>query len=506
MHQSAGSTGRACCCSLARCTRGSVLFSALLSGLPPRARAQQASTPIPLPNPVPVATAVRATPAAPVIYGRLDDPAWQAAPAITDLTQREPHEGQPATERTEARVVYTDNALYVAIRAFDSHPDRIVAHLTRRDQDSPSDWVGIAIDSYHDRRTAFVFLVNPAGVKRDLYLYDDNNSDDSWDDVWEVATSRDAQGWTAEFRIPFSQLRFPATPEHEFGFQVYRKIARLNEELWWRLPPRNQAGVVSRFGDLAGIDRIAPPRRVEVMPYVAATGSFRAPEVGNPFRTGRDERGRVGADLKSGITSNLTLSATLNPDFGQVEADPAVVNLTAFETFFRERRPFFSEGLDVFRFPLGLGYGDEANEQLFYTRRIGRAPHASADPRGGYAEDVGRTTILGAGKLSGKTPSGWTVGLLSALTAKEDAAVVDSAGARYRDPVEPRTLYSVGRLSRDFRNGLTQIGFFGTAVDAGCRPTSPTSGPLPTPAASNGATASATTPIPSTAGWWEATC
>src|SRR5574341_1855060 len=432
-----------------------------LVGVPASLIAQQNSSQLKLPAPAPAATAVD---------GHLNDAIWQTAPPITEFTQRDPHEGQPGTERTEARVAYTDDALYIAVRAYDSHPEAIVAQLTRRDEESPSDWIAVGIDSYRDRRTAFVFFVNPARVKRDSYLFDNNNEDDSWDAVWEVATTRDAAGWSAEFRIPFSQLRFPQRAEHQFGFQVYRRIARLNEEQFWRLPPKNQAGMVSRFGDLVGIERITPPRRVEVLPYAAAMGTFEAEEPGNPFKTGSDGRGRAGADLLVGVTSNLTLSATINPDFGQVEADPAVVNLTAFESFFPEKRPFFSEGSDVFRFPISLGDGDEANEQLFYTRRIGRAPQGSADQRGGYAQHVTQTTILGAAKLTRKTPSGWTVGLLSALTAKERAAVVDSAGTSFSDPVEPRTVYSVGRRARDFRNGLTQVGFFGTAVDRSLPP------------------------------------
>ena len=436
-----------------------------LCGFPAALFAQQTSPPFNRTTPVPVAVAARAGRGGPAVDGRLDDPVWQAATPITDFTQRDPHEGQPGTERTEARIAYTDDALYVAIRAYDSHPEAIVAQLTRRDEESPSDWLAIGIDSYRDRRTAFAFFVNPAGVKRDSYLFDDNNEDYSWDAVWEVATSRDAEGWTAEFRIPFSQLRFPKRDEHQFGFNVYRVIARLNEEQYWRLPPKNQSGMVSRFGDLIGIEGINPPRRVEVMPYAAASGTFDPAEAGNPFQTGRDGRGRTGADMLVGLTSNLTLSATINPDFGQVEADPAVVNLTAFESFFPEKRPFFNEGLDVFRFPIALGDGDGANEQLFYTRRIGRAPQGEADDRGGYAQEVTETTILGAAKLTGKTPSGWTVGLLSALTAEERADVVDAAGTRFSDPVEPRSLYSVGRLARDFRNGLTQIGVFATAMD-----------------------------------------
>jgi hypothetical protein len=413
------------------------------------------------------AFATLAAPVPPDIDGRLDEEAWAAAVPRSDFTQQNPDEGAPGTERTEFRIIYTDAAVYVAIRAYDSQADQISAQLTRRDEESPSDWVGVGFDSYHDRRTAFVFLVNAAGVKRDIYFYDDNNEDTSWDAVWDVATSRDPEGWTAEFRIPFSQLRFPAAPRYTFGLQVYRMLNRRNEEQFWRLPPKDQSGFVSLFGELEGIEGITPPRRIEVMPYVSATGAWAPSEDGNPFQTGTDHTGRVGADFNIGVTSNLTLSATINPDFGQVEADPAVVNLTAFETFFPEKRPFFNEGIDIFRFPIVLGDGPEANEQLFYSRRIGRAPQGEADERGGYAESLRETTILGAGKLSGKTPSGWTVGLIGALTAEEQADVVDSAGTSHKDIVEPRSGYFVGRLARDFRNGQTQVGLFATVVDRG---------------------------------------
>jgi hypothetical protein len=414
---------------------------------------------------VAAAFATLAAPMPPDIDGRLDEEAWAAAVPRSDFTQQNPDEGAPGTERTEFRIMYTDAAVYVGIRAYDSQADLISAQLTRRDEESPSDWVGVGFDSYHDRRTAFVFLVNAAGVKRDIYFFDDNNEDTSWDAVWDVATSRDAEGWTAEFRIPFSQLRFAAAPEYNFGLQVYRRLNRLNEEQFWRLPPKDQSGFVSRFGELVGIQGITPPRRIEVMPYVSATGAWGPSEDGNPFQTGTDHTGRVGADFNIGVTSNLTLSATINPDFGQVEADPAVVNLSAFETFFPEKRPFFNEGIDIFRFPIMLGDGPHANEQLFYSRRVGRAPQGEADERGGYAESLRETTILGAGKLSGKTPSGWTVGLIGALTAEEQADVVDSAGTPHRDIVEPRSGYFVGRLARDFRDGQTQVGLFTTVVD-----------------------------------------
>ncbi|MBE0591595.1 MAG: carbohydrate binding family 9 domain-containing protein, partial [Gemmatimonadales bacterium] len=300
------------------------------------------------------------------VDGVLDEEIWRTAPAITEFWQVEPHEGEPGSEPTEVRIVYGDDAIYFGARAWDSQADKITAQLTRRDEDSPSDWIVIAIDSYHDHRTGYAFFVNPAGVKRDVYLFDDGNDDDSWNAVWDVGTSRDDEGWTAEFRIPWSQLRFSSAPSHDFGLQVLRSITRLNEEQHWRLMPKDQSGLVSQFGDLSGIEGIEPPRRVEVMPYVAGTGAFGPEEAGNPFQTGRSGTGRIGADLNMGITSNLTLSATINPDFGQVEADPAVVNLSAFETFYPEKRPFFNEGLDIFRFPILLGDGDGANEQLFY--------------------------------------------------------------------------------------------------------------------------------------------
>ena len=407
--------------------------------------------------------AVRAT-QAPRVDGRIDDAVWSEAPVSNGFWQLDPKEGEPGTQPTDFRVLYTDDAMYVAVRAWDSDADQIVSRLARRDDDVSSDWIIVAIDSYHDRRTGFAFFVNPAGVKRDIYLFDDGNDDDSWDAVWDVATSIDSTGWTAEFRIPFSQLRFSRAERYVFGFQVLRVINRHNEEQHWRLMAKGEAGLVSRFGDLTGIEGIEPPRRIELLPYVAATGDRYPAETGNPFATGSDGSGRIGGDLYLGVTSNLTLSATINPDFGQVEADPAVVNLSAFETFYPEKRPFFQEGLDVFRFPILLGDGDDANEQLFYTRRIGRQPQGSADPRGGYAETVDWTTIMGAGKLSGKTSSGWTVGLLGALTAQEKASVIDGAGAAHEDVVEPRSSYWIGSLAKDFRGGLTHVGVFGTAV------------------------------------------
>ncbi len=444
--------------------RGTALAAAMLLLATPVVAQQRAVRATSGGAPATVAQAVRALPGAPDLDGRLDDAAWQSAPVIDDFLQLNPDEGEQPTERTEVRVLYTDAAMYIGVRAWDSDADKVAAKLTRRDEESPSDWVGVMIDSYRDRRTAFGFMVNPVGVKRDIYLYDDTNEDESWDAVWDVSTSRDAEGWSAEFRIPFSQLRFPNAEQLRFGFNVYRFINRKNEELYWKLVRKTESGAVSRFGDLEGIEGITPPRRLEIQPYSVVTQGFSPEQAGNPFQTGSDRYASMGADLKYGITSNMTLDATINPDFGQVEADPAVVNLSAFESFFPEKRPFFNEGIDIFRFSITQGDGDGASESLFYTRRIGRAPQGRADPRGGYADQIQQTTILGAAKLSGKTQNGWTTGLVAALTAEEEAEVIDAGGNRTFDVVEPRSSYFVGRLSRDVRDGKTQIGLFGTAT------------------------------------------
>jgi len=409
------------------------------------------------------AMAMRAQPEAPHLDGRLDEAAWALAPSFGDFIQRDPNEGQPATERTEVRVLFTDDALYVAVRAYDSRPDLVRGQLTRRDAESPSDWIVVAVDSYHDRRTAFQFWVNPAGVKRDIYVFNDGDEDDSWDAVWDVAVSRDPGGWTAEYRIPFSQLRFTAGTDR-FGFNVGRIVNRINETSMWRLLPKNQPGDVSHYGDLEGLAGIRPPRRLEILPYSVGRTERTLVEAGNPFRDGRDAAATAGADVKMGIGSNLTLDATINPDFGQVEADPAVVNLSAFETFFPERRPFFLEGVNIFRFPIALGDGDGADEQLFYSRRVGRRPPGDAEPPpGGYSETLQNSSILGAAKLSGKTTSGWTIGLLGALTAEEHGRVADSTGAIVgSEAIAPRTSHFIGRLARDLRNGRTVLGIFGT--------------------------------------------
>jgi hypothetical protein len=399
--------------------------------------------------------------------GRLDEPAWQAAPVSTDFVQQRPQPGDPATERTEVRVLFDERNLYIGMRMYDSHPDSIAAQLGRRDATGLySDWAHVAIDSYHDRRTAFRFSVTPRGVMRDVLHFDDRQEDGSWNAVWEVATAIDDEGWTAEYRIPFSQLRFSTDGVRDlvWGINFFRDIARKEERSYWSPMPPEAAGFVSRFGEIQGLRAIPAPRRLEVSPY-AATRLTRAPltHEADPFWRANDTGLDAGVDLMYGLGPQLTLSATINPDFGQVEVDPAVVNLGVFPTFFPERRPFFLEGADIFRF--GINVGDGGSETLFYTRRIGREPQRGMSHHpGGFVDSPPTTRILGAAKLSGQTGP-WSLGLMHAVTRAEFATLADTATGEHRQvPVEPLGNYSVSRVIRSFRNGQSQIGSMLTAT------------------------------------------
>jgi len=417
------------------------------------------------------ATARRVVRAAPLmgevkIDGRLDEAAWATAEVAGDFTQSWPREGEPASFRTEARVLLGGDALYVGVRMFDPNPELIAAPLARRDAGGIySDWVHIILDSRMDRRTAFRFTANPRGVQKDVYTYDDGNEDASWDAVWEVATSIDSLGWTAEYRIPLSQLRFATGDDASgvWGLGIMRDVARLDERTTWSPWSRNTPGFVSRFGDLAGLKDVRASRRLEILPY-ASSQLTRAPgDRANPFYNANATTGALGADLKVGMPLGLTLSATINPDFGQVEVDPAQVNLSAFETFFSEKRPFFTEGADVFGFGRVRSFSNYGSQEYFYSRRVGRAPRRQLSGSD-FVDAPLQTTILGAAKVSGRTPGGWSVGLMNALTAREEARYVDAGGAERATPVEPLTNYTVGRVRRDLRGGQTVIGALATAT------------------------------------------
>src|SRR2546429_8777453 len=396
------------------------------------------------------ASAVRATSPV-VIDGRDDAAVWRLSPAITQFREFQPKEDGDPRYATEAKVAYDDRNLYVFIRAFDPHPDSILQLLARRDVRAATDQLKIMIDSYHDRRNGFEFAVNPAGVKRDYAVYNDNQEDDAWDAVWDAATQVDSLGWTAEFRIPLSQLRYVPRGTNTFGFGIWRDIQRYTERESWPLYRNSQSGISSQLGELTGLDGLPSPRRPEVAPYVVTKNV----SVANGGAFDRSQKATGGADLKYGLTSSLTLDATINPDFGQVEADPAVLNLTAFETFFQERRPFFVQGAGIFRFDVNCSAVNDCNtgEGLFYSRRIGRAPQLDyGDPNPPTA-----TTIDGAAKLTGRLPGGQTVGVLDAGTGRE--------GGSLDRTMEPTTNYAAVRAQQDFRNGESGIGAMGTAVN-----------------------------------------
>ena len=415
----------------------------------------------------PVVGAVRASAGSPRIDARLDDAVWALAAPVTQFTQRNPRDGAAPSESTEVRVAFDDEAVYIGARMYDSEPALIAAQLGRRDALGSSDFFEVDFDSYHDHLTSFQFYVNPAGVKLDLTATNDfSGGDAGWDPVWDVATQRDSLGWTAEMRIPLSQLRFPNVPTQVWGMNFYRYIHRRGESDWWAYVGQTDNGYASQFGHVLGLRDLPQPRRFEVMPYAAGVEERLASgRADNPFNDGSREVGRVGLDVKYGLTSNLTLDATVNPDFGQVEGDPAVINLSAYETYLGERRPFFIEGAGIFSL-VSPGIVPVSGPQLLYSRRIGRAPQASAVARGsdGFTDSPSSTTILGAAKLTGRLAGGWSLGLLEAVTAREYASV-DSAGARFRDEVEPLTNYSALRGMRDFGNGATTLGFMGTAVN-----------------------------------------
>jgi hypothetical protein len=407
--------------------------------------------------------AVRAAQPA-VIDGRLDDPIWRSAERVSGFVQRDPTEGAAASESTVVYVAYDDAAIYIGARMFDHHPDSIVARLGRRDAYANSDRFNVFLDPYHDRRSGVYFGVDAAGTLYDGVLMNDDWDDDSWDGVWDGRVRIDSLGWTAELRIPYSQLRFRAAPENVWGVNFSRDLARRHERDFIVYTPKNGSGFVSRFPELVGLANLTPPPRVEILPYTRARAEFSPHAAGDPFHDGSAMSPDAGVDAKFGLGSNLTLNATVNPDFGQVEVDPAVVNLSDVETFFQEKRPFFIEGSSMFNFGRGgsnnywgFNWGDP---QFFYTRRIGRGPQGSV-PSVDYMDFPAGTHILGALKLTGKVGSSWNVGGLSAVTSREYAQL-DSGNYQFRSEVEPLASYTVLRAQKEFPDGRQGLGFIST--------------------------------------------
>ena len=411
-----------------------------------------ASALVPPPTTANRAFALRAS-RAPVIDGKDDDAVWRLAPPVGPFLEWQPTEGKASRFPTEAKVAYDAANLYVFIRSYDPHPDSIIRRLDRRDSYPPSDRVGFMVDAYHDRRSGYEFWVNASGVKSDVQIFDDHE-DNAWDGVWDVATRIDSLGWTAEFRIPLSQLRYPVRQTYTFGLLLMRDIYRYNERTAWPQISQAKAGLVVQFGEVTGIEGLETPRRLEASPYVV--GKNASTVAGAGF--GRASFGTAGADLKYRVASNLSVDATVNPDFGQVESDPAVLNLTAYESFFDERRPFFVAGRGVFRFDVNCNNVNCNSEGLFYSRRIGRTPQLAG--LYGASGPSQPTTILGAAKLTGRLPGGLAIGFMDAVTERATGAT-DSGAAT----IEPSTNFAVLRLKQDLRNGASSIGGVLTSVN-----------------------------------------
>ncbi|GAB4244518.1 MAG: hypothetical protein Kow0027_04310 [Saprospiraceae bacterium] len=399
--------------------------------------------------------------------GLIDEPAWDKVAWGTDFIQHQPDPGKSPGQQSAFKILYDDKFLYIAFRAYDTSPDSIVPRMGRRD-DFPGDWMEINIDSYHDKRTAFSFTLSVSGVRNDEFISENgDNWDESWNPIWFAKTNIDEEGWTGEVKIPLSQLRYGNEDVKVWGIQVMRRLFREEERSTWQFIPRNSGVWVSGFGELHGLEGIPPQRQVEIAPYVVAKHERYEKEPGNPFADGSDSGLSAGIDGKVAVTSDLILDFTINPDFGQVEADPSAVRIDGFQNFFSERRPFFIESRNIFDYQITGSFagGDYDSDLLFYSRRIGSSPHGY--PNVGNNEYVDRpenTSILGAAKFSGKTQKGWSIGILESVTQREKATI-DNNGERRQEVVEPLTNYFVGRVQKDIDKGNTVIGGILTGVN-----------------------------------------
>ncbi len=404
---------------------------------------------------------------APIIDGKLDDTSWNIVDWDGDFIEWRPDENTPPHQQTKFKIVYDNKNLYIAVKLLDKEPDSIVKRLSRRDGFN-GDWIEINFDSYHDLRTVFSFNVSAAGVKGDEFVSDNgNNWDSSWNPIWYTKTNIDSEGWTAEMKIPLSQLRFGKAKEQIWGLQLNRRIFRKEERSLWQRIPQDSPGWVSELGELHGLIDLEPQKQLEIQPFVVAQLDTYPAEAGNPFRDGNDFKLNGGLDAKIGITNDLTLDLTVNPDFGQVEADPAAIALDGFEIFFREQRPFFIENKNIFDYQVSQSQAGDTfgSDNLFFSRRIGRNPQGYPNTQNGeFVNQPQNTTILGAAKFSGKTKDGWSIGVLESITSKE-YATIDNNGERREELVEPLTNYFVGRLQKDFNDRNTFIGGIFTATN-----------------------------------------
>jgi len=403
----------------------------------------------------------------PTIDGLLDDAAWDVVEWENDFIESRPDENTPPSNQTRFKITNDRRFLYFAFQCLDSEPDKIVKRLSRRDT-FDGDWIGVFIDSYHDKRTAFGFIVSAAGVKSDVFESNNGgNEDESWNPIWYTKANVDSEGWTAEMKIPLSQLKFGKSVEQVWGLEVMRRHFREEERSVWQRLPVDTPGFISEFGELHGLLNLEPQKQLEIQPYTVASLRTYEAEEGNPFRDGNDGKITGGLDAKIGITNDLTLDLTINPDFGQVEADPSAIALDGFQIFFQEQRPFFVENKNIFDYRISNSEAGNTfgSDNLFYSRRIGRSPQGFPNTEEGeFVDQPENTAILGAAKFSGKTKDGWSIGVLESVTAKK-YATIDNNGERRKEVVEPLTNYFVSRIQKDFNDRNTFIGGIITATN-----------------------------------------
>ncbi|WP_421808011.1 DUF5916 domain-containing protein [Flagellimonas sp.] len=406
--------------------------------------------------------------AAPTINGVLEDEAWNLVEWAGDYIEWQPDENTPPSHQTKFKILYDSKNLYIGVRCYDDEPDKIVKRLSRRDG-FDGDWVEFNIDSYFDKRTAFSFTITAAGVKGDEFISNNgNNWDSSWNPIWYAKSHVDDEGWTAELRIPLSQLKFGSAEEQVWGFQSTRRFFRDEERSLWQRKPVDQPGWVSEFGELHGLKNIEPQKQLEIQPYTVTNTETYEAEENNPFRDGSENNLTVGLDAKIGITNDLTLDLTVNPDFGQVDADPSAIALDGFQIFFQERRPFFVENKNIFDFSVSQSQAGNTfgSDNIFYSRRIGRSPQGYPNTSDSeFVNQPDNTPIIGAAKFSGKTKDGWAIGVLESVTAQRTATILNGNGDTREEMVEPLTNYFVGRLQKDFNERNSYIGGIFTATN-----------------------------------------
>lgn len=402
-----------------------------------------------------------------VIDGVLDEELYKQNP-IDDFTQKNPNEGLAASEKTHVWVGYDDKFIYFSAKLFDSEPDKIDRSLMRRDKWDSSDWFIVGVDPFFDRRTGFGFAVNAGGSVADASISNDNRFDETWDGIWYSSVTIDEEGWNVEIKVPFSQLRFNEAEEMKWGINFERDIKRKNEEAFFVMVPKNENGYASRMATLIGLKGVKMKQRIEFLPYIVQKAQFLQHDSNDPFYKDNQFKTSIGGDFKIGVGSNLSLDGTINPDFGQVEVDPAVVNLSDFETFYQEKRPFFIEGSSIFDFGRGgannnwgFNFG---TPELFYSRRIGRQPQVWTDSDYDYSDRPGETRIIGAAKLTGKIDESWAIGALSSVTQRT-YSTLSLNGNQFKEEVEPFTHYGVLRTQKQFNNSKQGLGAIFTSVN-----------------------------------------